>query len=132
MKLTKNYGKKKMDEIYFFDTYALIEIIKGNRNYEKYKDCRIIISIFNLVELHYAILKISGSIAERVLEEYASCVIKTGTDIIKEANIFKIKNRKSKLSASDCIGYITAKKLNIKFLTGDKEFKYFENAEFVK
>ena len=33
---------------------------------------------------------------------------------------------------TDCIGYIMAKKLNIKFLTGDKEFENFLNVEFVK
>ena len=33
---------------------------------------------------------------------------------------------------TDCIGYIIAKRLGMKFLTGDKEFEGFENVEFVK
>ncbi len=33
---------------------------------------------------------------------------------------------------TDCIGYIFAKQLGIKFLTGDKEFENLDNVEFVK
>ena len=126
-----NYGVK-MSEAYFFDTYALIEILKGNKNYEKYKDCRIIISIFNLIEIHYSILKFSQKLADSILENYSPFVVKTSLDVIKEANLFRIRNKRKNLSAADCIGYITAENLNLKFLTGDKEFQNMENVEFVK
>ena len=33
---------------------------------------------------------------------------------------------------TDCIGYILAKNIGIKFLTGDKEFENLDNVEFVK
>ena len=33
---------------------------------------------------------------------------------------------------ADCIGYILAKRLSIKFLTGDKEFEKLDDVEFVK
>jgi len=45
---------------------------------------------------------------------------------------FRIKNRHKNLSMTDCISYIMAKRLGIKFLTGGKEFKNLENVEFVK
>jgi len=45
---------------------------------------------------------------------------------------FRALNKKRNLSYVDCIGYIIAKQRNIKFLTGDKEFEYMENVEFVK
>ena len=32
----------------------------------------------------------------------------------------------------DCIGYMTAKRLGVKFLTGDREFEGMDNVEFVK
>ena len=38
----------------------------------------------------------------------------------------------SSYSHVDCIGYILARKFNVKFLTGDREFKGLENVEFVK
>ena len=52
--------------------------------------------------------------------------------MIKEANEFRLKNYRRDLSYVDCIGYILARKLNAKFLTGDKQFENFEGVEFVK
>ena len=43
---------------------------------------------------------------------------------------FKIKNKR--LSIPDAIGYIISKKLGVKFLTGDNDFKNLSNVEFVK
>jgi uncharacterized protein len=45
---------------------------------------------------------------------------------------FRYKNRKKNLSVPDCISYLQAKSLGIKFLTGDKKFENMENVEFVK
>ena len=50
-------------------------------------------------------------------------------DIIKAMD-FKSKNRN--LSIPDAIGYTVAKRLNIKFLTGNEDFRNFDNVEFVK
>ena len=44
----------------------------------------------------------------------------------------KFKFKKEKLSYIDCLGYEVAKKLKIKFLTGDEGFRDKENVEFVK
>ena len=41
-------------------------------------------------------------------------------------------HRKQDLSMTDCVGYVVAKRLGVKFLTGDKEFRNFQNVEFVK
>ena len=51
-------------------------------------------------------------------------------DDVKEAMNLKIKNKQ--ISIPDAIGYIISKKLNAKFLTGDKEFKDMVDVEFVK
>ena len=53
-----------MDKInkkdYFFDSYALIEINKGNPDYLKYKDSRVVITLLNLMEFYYALLKFTN------------------------------------------------------------------------
>ena len=43
-----------------------------------------------------------------------------------------LKLKHKNLSIPDSIGYITAKRLGIKFLTGDEDFRNFENVEFIK
>ena len=45
---------------------------------------------------------------------------------------FDIKWKDRNVSIADCVGYIMAKELGIKFLTGDKKFKDLNDVEFVK
>ncbi|MBS3163556.1 PIN domain-containing protein [Candidatus Woesearchaeota archaeon] len=122
-----------MNEIYFFDTYAIIEMIKGNENYSKFKNAKMITAILNLIELHYALLKdFNEDKANYFLEKYSNYVIGLDIGIIKEANKFRLKNIKKKISTADSIGYVLSIKNGIKFLTGDQEFEGLENVEFVK
>lgn len=46
----------------FADTYALIELLKGNPNYERYSQDNLLATEFNLLELAYALLKEFGSV----------------------------------------------------------------------
>jgi len=125
-----------MEEIkhFFFDTYAFIEIVKENENYKSYKkDVGIVTTILNLMELHYSLLRTVGKEeADKHFDRLLPFVIQIPNEVIKKANEFKVINRKRKISYVDCIGYVFSMRMNIKFLTGDKEFKGFENVEFVK
>lgn len=117
----------------FFDTYAIVEIIRGNQNYAKYLDCQIIINEFVLAELYYSLLKDYGEkFATEQAKKYSDFSINPNFETIKQAMDFRNNNREKKLSMTDCISYIQAKNLGIKFLTGDKEFEKMDNVEFVK
>ncbi len=118
---------------FVFDTYAIIELIRGNKNYEPYLDSAILINEFILTELCYNLIKEHNvDKAYEYTDKYSQYVIRVSPDVIKEAMLFRFNNRKQNISMTDCIGHILAKKLNIKFLTGDKEFENMENVEFVK
>ena len=122
-----------MTDSYVFDTYALIEITKGNQNYLPYTNSRIIITSFILAELCYNLIKTHGiKISYEYVDKYSRFVKGINKEIIKEAMNFRYMHIKKKMSTADCIGYILAEKLAIKFLTGDKEFKNMPNVEFVK
>ena len=123
-----------MELAYFFDTYAFVEIIKNNTNYLNYiKGIDIVTTKLNLMELHYMLLRTCGKKdADKYYNLLLPYIIEVEDDIIKQANEFKLLHKKIKLSYIDCIGYIISKMNNIKFLTGDKEFKDMENVEFVK
>jgi len=41
----------------FADTYALIELLKGNPNYESYSDVELVSTEFNILELAYALFR---------------------------------------------------------------------------
>ena len=120
-----------MIEKFVYDTYALIELLNKNPNYEKYIDQDIIINDFIFAEFCYQLIK-DGKETNEYLDEIEPAIVKIAPKTIKEALNFRYKNKKKKLSMTDCISYFQAKELGIKFLTGDKEFENFDNVEFVK
>jgi len=123
---------------YFFDTYALHEILEGNPNYLKYaEDVGIITTKLNLMEIYYDYLSKKGRVvAEKIYSYLKNSAIDLDDDLIKEAMNFRLeiktKNPKSNVSYADAVGYIAAKRNMVKFLTGDREFGDLDNVEFVK
>lgn len=120
--------------VIFLDTYAIIEIDKGNPNYKDYFiDANAITTAFNLIEVHFYYLKnFDEKEAEEVYDIIKRIVVRIDNKIIKEANKFKLNHLKKRFSFADCIGYVTARKYNARFLTGDYAFKGLEDVEFVK
>ena len=119
------------EKAYFFDTYALFEIIEGNPKYEGYFNCRIIITIFNLAEFNYNLKKeMSKEKADKYTRDYYDYLVEVEIDDVIKAVDLKTKHRN--LSIPDAIGYVIAKKYNVKILTGDEDFRDLENVEFVK
>jgi len=123
----------KFIEAFFFDTYAFIEIFRGNKAYLKYTDKRIITTKLNLMELYRILIKEKNEKeAEKKFNEYSdACVIITD-NIIKKAVKFKIKTDDKRVSYIDAIGYMIAMENGIKFLTGDEQFRDLPSVEFVK
>lgn len=118
---------------YFFDTYAIIEIIEENKNYEKYKEDDIVTSILNVGELYYALLKVNDEkTADSWLEKLKQSSIMIDAEIVKKAMKFRFENKTKKFSFIDCVGYVLARERNLRFLTGDEGFKEMENVEFVE
>ena len=116
---------------YFFDTYALIEIVKSNQNFSKYFDELVTTSILNLIELYYCVLRDFGEEkAKQAFYSFSGCAIEITDQTIFESMKKKLKNKN--LSYADCIGYTLAFQNNLKFLTGDKEFQNLDGVEFVK
>jgi len=118
---------------YFFDSYALIEILKQNPRYAQYTTMMVITSKLNLFEIFYYLLRM-GKEKEAfvILQKYDKFTADFDDKIIAQAAYMKYQHKQKKLSMTDCIGYVLAQQMDIKFLTGDKEFEHLENVEFVK
>jgi predicted nucleic acid-binding protein len=121
-----------MTSKFVFDNYALMEIIGGNDNYEPYLDSEIVINNFIFAELCYVLNRDKYPKIKENINKYAKHISSVNPDWIQEAMQFRLKWKDRGVSITDCISYIMAKKLGIKFLTGDKEFENMENVEFVK
>ena len=122
-----------MTKTYFFDTYAIIEVLKGNDKYLHFRNARIITSKLNVFEIYYYLLRTVGEeIAREIAKEYYTYVTEYDLNIISAASKLKHERNKRNLSMTDCIGYTLSKTYNIPFLTGDIEFENMDNVEFVK
>jgi predicted nucleic acid-binding protein len=118
---------------YFLDTYAIIEIIKENKNYKKFYETLNFTSIMNLLEVHYIISRnFDEKKADLIIEKLKKIILEPLIEDVKEASRFRLKNSKNKFSYIDCLGYAIALNREMKFLTGDKEFEKMKNVEFVK
>ena len=96
-------------------------------------DYEIVTTKLNLFELYYKLFREKGEIvAKTALQKYSNCILDFDNNVIEEAAKMRFMFKKQDMSMVDCIGYIKAKQLGIKFLTGDKQFEYLPDVEFVK
>ena len=120
-------------KVFFCDTYALIEIVGGNPNYQQYLDEVLITSDLNLMELYYAFLRdYDERTAKKYLKFWTQYSIALPRDTISNAMNFKLANKRDNLSYVDCMGYIFCVENKIMFLTGDIKFENMKNVEYVK
>jgi predicted nucleic acid-binding protein len=121
---------KMKEDVYFFDTYAFFEILKGNVKFKRFEGCRRITTVLNLMELHLGLTRERGKeYAHGIYLDMEKYCVPFDRETIFEAN--RIKLSKKGLSYIDCIGYAISLKRNILFLTGDRAFKGLPNVEFV-
>ena len=119
--------------MYYFDTYAIIEIINGNKSYEKFKNQKIVTSILNVSELYWAFLnKHSRQTADYWIKKISFDLIGFGETECIETMRYRYSRKKDNLSFVDCLGYVLSLKNSLKFLTGDKGFEKELNVEFVQ
>ena len=121
------------DEAYFFDTYAIMEIAQGSEIYQAHKGAKIVTTVLNLFELYYCACRDwERETADELVELYNPTAVEYGVEVVKEAALLRLRYRKKDLSMTDCVGYVVAKRLGVKFLTGDRQFGKMPNVEFVK
>ena len=118
---------------FFFDSYAIIEVINRNPAYEAFRAERLVTNALNLGEVYYYFLKVHDQqTADYWMRTLKFELLDFSVEVALSASRFRFEHRKREFSFPDCIGYVTAMKCNLKFLTGDREFRGLPNVEFVK
>lgn len=93
-----------------------------------FEKTEIVTSFSNLIELFYVLFKeYNLEIARKYYDAFRVFTVPTSDDIIEQAMIFRLRNRRKDLSYADSIDYVIALRHGIRFLTGDKEFKGMKN-----
>jgi len=115
------------------DTYALVEIAKGNPKYAGYLTSTFVITDLTLAEFYAVLLREEGEkVADywfRKLERFSLPVNK---EMLIEAIRFRYEHRKQEISIVDAAGYIFSLKQGYLFVTGDEDFASLANVEFRK
>lgn len=119
--------------MYCLDTYALVNIYEGKKEYEKFLGVDFVITLWTLVEFYWVLIRdIDQDVADFWFDKLKPYTVYANEDILKESMKFRYKNKDKKLSYFDCIGYIYSIKNNLTFVTGDKEFETFSDVEFIR
>jgi len=124
---------------FLVDTYALVEwFVDNNPKYKKYfirDDLSINPLIF--MEFYFSVYHKFGEqkaeISREILLKNCRMIRIKQEDLIKGAKFrSKMYKKKIKMSYTDAICYMLAKKNKLKLLSGDEHFRNLDNVEFVK
>ena len=118
---------------FFHDSYAIIELIEGNKSYKPYQDFKIVTSVLNIGEVYAIFLRNEGkNKADEWFANFNFNLLEILPQDMIEATYFRYMNRKRGISITDAVGYTLSLRHKLKFLTGDKQFENMANVEFVK
>ncbi len=119
---------------YFFETYALIELL-GRKSFLRYSAKGLATSRWNLAELLPFDLREHDETAARkhFARFLGACQEPTDQDLFQAAVFREAQRRRRRiLSYVDALGYVLARRLSLRFLTGDDAFRGLPNVLFVK
>lgn len=118
---------------FFFDTYALVEVVKGSKSYKGFAGTPIVTHQGNLHELIVHVLRDHDEAqARRVCQALRPNLLDADLDDLIRAGHFKIGHARSRISYVDSLGYVLARRHGLRFLTGDEQFADFPEVEYVK
>lgn len=115
------------------DTYALVEIAKGNPKYAEYLISTYVITDLTLAEFYAVLLREEGEkVADYWYKKLERFSLPVNKEMLIEAIKFRYEHRKQEISFFDAAGYIFSLKQGYCFVTGDKDFANLPNVEFRK
>ena len=89
------------------DTYALIEISKGNPKFSEYLNSQFILCELTLTEFYGVLFREEGEkVADYWLKKLENYTKSTSLEILIESIKFKQEHNKSNISFFDAVGYI--------------------------
>jgi hypothetical protein len=122
---------KQMAVKYCFDTYALIEMVYGNKAFTGFLDEEFIVADLTLAEFYITLLrKHNKATAEYWLRRFRLHSLPVPLDLLIQAVL--LKQERKKLSFFDAAGYALAQHLDCMFVTGDQAFENMSGVEHRK
>lgn len=119
-----------MSERYFFDTYALIRLARGEPSYDRFSTEPVHTDSGCLYEFVRWMMKTENAARARdaLGELHADRLVATDDDLLHAA---KLLRQHPRMSGQDALGYCIARRGNMTFLTGDGAFRRLPGVELV-
>ncbi len=118
--------------MYCLDTYALIEICRGNPKFSFLMNEDIVIPNTTLAEFYWVLIKNKDNDeAKQWCERLLNFTVDVKKELLLKAQNFRYLHRKRDISFFDSVGYVFSVENNSLFVTGDKEFKEMDNVKFI-
>lgn len=115
------------------DTYTLIEINNSNPKFVSLLDEEVVITDITMAEFYADMFrKYNEKTADYWHKKLGGFCKSVSRWVLIKAVKFRIENKEKNLSFFDCVGYIYAQENNMRFVTGDKEFKEMKGVLFIK
>lgn len=119
-----------MSAKYFFDTYALVRLARGEPSYERFASEPVHTDVGCLYEFVRWLMKTENSsrAREALAGLHAERLATTDEDLLQAA---KLLRQHPRMSAQDALGYCIARRADMTFLTGDGAFRRLPGVELV-
>lgn len=121
---------------WLLDSYAIIEMARGNTRYNSYRDDPAVTTIVNVAEAFYVFLaKGKVKLANDCLRACSPAIVPIEPSVIPRAMEFRLRVLGATgrpFSYADALGYTIALSNGYEFLTGAHEFEGFPEVEFVR
>ncbi len=116
-----------------FDTYALMEIYKGNPQFSFLMNEPFVIPDLTMAEFYKVLLRERDeTTADNWMKQFVFYCRQVNLDILIKAIRFQQDNKKKNFSLFDAVGYVFAAENKCDFVTGDIAFREMPGVLFVK
>jgi hypothetical protein len=122
--------------MFFLDSYAIIEMARGNRSYLPFRDEPTITSRANLLEVYYILTQLKEEpLAKACLAALGPTAVELQVELIPTIARLRLRRLGAtgrRFSYSDAFGYVYARENGYAFLTGAHEFEGLPGVAFVR
>jgi len=115
---------------YYFDMYALVELLR-RKDFVRYSAKGLVTSRWNLAELLvFDLREHDGTVGRRHFARFLGRCQDPADEDLFQAAVFRESQRRRRrhLSYVDALGYVLARRLSLRFLTGDDAFRGFRTS----
>lgn len=121
---------------YFLDSYAIIEMFRGNPAFERFRRIEAATTLFQIAEAYYKLLELRlPKEARRMHATFDPLAVPVRGEVLHQAMEFRLHERTprgERYSYADSIGYTVAQWLGVPFVTGDDGFRERAGVEWAK